>query len=77
MQLECRNRALLRLTYSSALHIFAFPINTRQMLLCEICVLKAEIGFQNPSSIARVLVLSYSDAAHSETYGQGGYLAGL
>jgi hypothetical protein len=39
--------------------------------------LKSEIRFQNPSSIARVSVLAYSDAAHSGTYGQGGYLAGL
>jgi hypothetical protein len=39
--------------------------------------LKAEIVYQNPSSIARVSVLAYSDAAHSGTYGQGGYLAGL
>jgi hypothetical protein len=39
--------------------------------------LKAEIRFQNPSSIARVSVLAYSDAAHSGTYGQGGYLANL
>jgi hypothetical protein len=39
--------------------------------------LKAEIWFQNPSSIARVSVLEYSDAAHSVTYGQGGYRAGL
>jgi hypothetical protein len=39
--------------------------------------LKAEIRFQNPSSIARVSVLAYSDAAHSGTYRQGGYLAGL
>jgi hypothetical protein len=39
--------------------------------------LKAEIRFQNPSSIARVSVLAYSDAAHSGSYGQGGYLAGL
>jgi hypothetical protein len=39
--------------------------------------LKAEIRFQNPSSIARVSVLAYSDAAHSGTYGQSGYLAGL
>jgi hypothetical protein len=39
--------------------------------------LKAEIRFWNPSSIARVSVLAYSDAVHSGTYGQGGYLAGL
>jgi hypothetical protein len=39
--------------------------------------LKAGIRFQSPSSIARVSVLEYSDAAHSRTYGQGGYLAGL
>jgi hypothetical protein len=39
--------------------------------------LSAEIRFQNPSSIARVSVLAYSAAAHSGTYGQGGYLAGL
>jgi hypothetical protein len=39
--------------------------------------LQAEIRFQNPSSIARVSVLSYSDAAHYGAYGQGGYLAGL
>jgi hypothetical protein len=39
--------------------------------------LKAEIRFQNPSSIARVSVLAYSDAVHSGTHGQGGYLAGL
>jgi hypothetical protein len=39
--------------------------------------LKADIRFQNPSSIARVSVLAYSDAAHFGTYGQGGYLAGL
>jgi hypothetical protein len=39
--------------------------------------LKAEIRFQNPSSIARVSVFAYSDAAHSRTYVQGGYLAGL
>jgi hypothetical protein len=39
--------------------------------------LKAEIRFQNPSSIAIVSTLAYSDAAHSGTYGQGGYLAGL
>jgi hypothetical protein len=38
---------------------------------------QAEIKFQNSSSIARVSVLAYSDAAHSRTYGQGGYLAGL
>jgi hypothetical protein len=36
-----------------------------------------EIRFQNPSAIARVSVLAYSDATHSVTYGQGGYLAGL
>jgi hypothetical protein len=36
-----------------------------------------EIRFQNLSSIARMSVLAYSDAAHSGTYGQGGYLAGL
>jgi hypothetical protein len=36
--------------------------------------LKAEIRFQKPSSIAIVSVLAYSDAAHSGTYGQGGYL---
>jgi hypothetical protein len=48
-----------------------------QMLLCEICALKAEIRFQNPSSIARVSVLAYSEIAHSGTYGQGMYLAGL
>jgi hypothetical protein len=52
--------------------------------LCEANVImrnlrsfKAEIRFQNPSSIARVSVLAYSDAAHSGTYGQCGYLAGL
>jgi hypothetical protein len=39
--------------------------------------LKAEIRFQNPSFIARVSMLAYSDAAHSSIYGQGGYLAGL
>jgi hypothetical protein len=39
--------------------------------------LKAEIILQNPSSIARVSVLAYYDVAHSGTYGQGGYLAGL
>jgi hypothetical protein len=39
--------------------------------------LKAEIRFQIPSSIARVSVLAYSDAAHSGTYGQGGYIAVL
>jgi hypothetical protein len=39
--------------------------------------LKAETRCQNPSSIARVSVLAYSDAAHSGTYGQGGFLAGL
>jgi hypothetical protein len=39
--------------------------------------LKAEIRFQNPSTTARVSVLAYSDAAHSGTYGQCGYLAGL
>jgi hypothetical protein len=56
----------------------------RVSYLCEANVimrnlrfLKAEIRFQNPSSIARVSVLSYSDAAHSGTYGQGDYLAGL
>jgi hypothetical protein len=38
--------------------------------------LKAEIRFQNPSSIARVSVLPYSDAGNSGMYGQGGYLAG-
>jgi hypothetical protein len=36
--------------------------------------LKAEIRFQSPSSIERVSVLAYFDAAHSGTYGQGGYL---
>jgi hypothetical protein len=39
--------------------------------------LKAKIRFQNPSSIARVSVLAYYDAAYSGTYGQSGYLAGL
>jgi hypothetical protein len=39
--------------------------------------LKDELRFQNTSSIARVSVLAYSDAAHSGTYGQRGYLAGL
>jgi hypothetical protein len=39
--------------------------------------LKADIRFHNPSSIARMSVLAYSDAAYSGTYGQGGYLAGL
>jgi hypothetical protein len=38
---------------------------------------KAEIWFQNPSSIARVSVLAYSDAVYSGIYGQGGYLSGL
>jgi hypothetical protein len=47
------------------------------MILCEICALKAEIRFQNPSSIARVSVLAYSDAPHSGTYGQCFYLASL
>jgi hypothetical protein len=39
--------------------------------------LKAEIRLQNPSSIARVSVLAYSDAVHSGTYGQGGNISGL
>jgi hypothetical protein len=39
--------------------------------------LKAEIRFQNPSSIASVSVLAYSDATHSGSYSKGGYLAGL
>jgi hypothetical protein len=57
---------------------FAFPIYARQMLfLRNPRSLKAEVRFQNPSSIARVSFLAYSDAAHSGTYGQIGYLAGL
>jgi hypothetical protein len=43
----------------------------------NLCSLKAVIRFHNQSSIARVSVLAYSDAAHSGTYGKGGYLAGL
>jgi hypothetical protein len=39
--------------------------------------LKAEIRCQNPSSIARVSELAYSDSPYSGTYGQGGYLAAL
>jgi hypothetical protein len=39
--------------------------------------LKAEIRSQNPSSIAIVSLLTYSNSAPSGTYGQGGYLAGL
>jgi hypothetical protein len=39
--------------------------------------LKAVRRFHSPSSISRVSVLPYSDAAHSVTCGQGGYLAGL
>jgi hypothetical protein len=62
-------------------HRFAY---LRVSDLCEASVimrklrsLKAKIRFQNPSSIARVSVPAYSDAAHSGTYGEGGYLAGL
>jgi hypothetical protein len=47
------------------------------VIMRNMCSLKAEIRFQNLSSIARVSKLAYSDAAHYGTYGQGGYLAGL
>jgi hypothetical protein len=43
----------------------------------NLSALKSEIKLQNPTHITGALVFEYFDAAHSGTYGQGGYLAEL
>jgi hypothetical protein len=59
----------------AASHLQQRLVYLRVSDLCEANVimrnlrsLKDEIRFQNPSSIARVSVLAYSEAAHSGTY---------
>jgi hypothetical protein len=68
----------------AASHLQQLLAYLRVSNLCEANVnmrnlrsLKAEIGFQSLSSTASVSVLAYSDAAHSGTYRQGCYIAGL
>jgi hypothetical protein len=58
-------------------YLFVSDLSEANIIMRNLRSLKAKIKFQNPSSIARVSVLAYSDAAHSGTYSQGGYLAGL